>query len=350
MVYDLIYRKRSIDYIYSQFSHRSWTGTESDDSEEPKVQADSQATTVPASTPEIEAAKAEARKQHEEALKKIELQKSQAPLAQGPGVERKKKDNTNRPKSTKPVVKTAAKTLAKAKVAKKPVKAKIKSGESNPFDGPVDSDQTRLDFTNPQPPGSRAPSVTEKVPPAKPQVQHSQSMEDVTTMLNRPDTQELEDGTYDSNKEPASLEDLSNMLVKDLPEKKEETNEVEQKAMKPRTEDQKTRHNRRMRFYRSLTSWNLSQNESSIFKTIGGFNLLRCDMKWWSFETSFVILRVLSRDLGFWIPHDGSIRTVRPRRQLTSGSACDGRTSSWRHTGQSQVLRLGRTIFHGSIN
>ena len=247
-------------------------GSESDDSEEPKVQTvDSQATTVPAKTPEIEAAKAEARKQHEEALKQIELEKAQAGVAGGQGSQGlQKRDHIPPTTKRKPVKKTAAKSGPKAKVAKKP----RKDAEPNPFDGPVDANQTRLDSNGklvpPTPSQASSPVVPSvpvtKVPPdppAKPQVQHSESMEDVADMLNRANTQELENTGQDANaKEDAkgddvNLEDLSNMLGQDLKEKKEHEKAL-QAAMKPRTESQKTRHARRMRFYRSLTSHGLS--------------------------------------------------------------------------------------------
>ena len=251
-------------------------------------------TTVPGTTPEIAASKAAAQLQHEETLKAMEVENKKNFPAATPSLGRSSSEplfvqppENKRPPAT-PMNKGGKSKKGKGpKVKKTAVKSKAKKGEKkprggkpkedNPFEQPPDQNQARLTFTPgahsviqppsvaaaeaklPEKPPTETP-VPEKPADGGPKVTRQTTMEAMDAMLNRPDTQDLDDECLVS-----SLDDMTTMLEKELEKKKEEDKQDDSNAdkkgkkdKKEKTPEEKSRHARRMRFFRSLVSHVLS--------------------------------------------------------------------------------------------
>lgn len=259
---------------------------ESDDAEVEGVDQDQSQQTVPATSPEVAAAKVAAQQQHEETLKAMEIENQKNHPAHTPSLGHAASDPVlgDPQKGTRPPAtpmnkggkskkgkgpkarKTAVKSKANPKHSVKPRAGKPPK-DDNPFDQPPDPDQARLTLgpnsltvVQPPPVAPAEGNPDKPAPAAQPEkapVARQTTMDAMDAMLNRPDTQEM-----DAASEGVSLGDMSTMLDKELEKKEKE--EKKNGGKKEKTPEEKSRHARRMRFFRSLTSHSLSVFRSRV--------------------------------------------------------------------------------------
>ncbi len=274
------------------------SGSQGDETEQVVPQGgphvDSQAT-VPATSPQIKASLDLAKKHDEEKGLTAAAQQDAETLTEtgqqkklaDPGVARhrapKQTCKAKGPKVKKQTTKTACKSKPK------PMKESGKPGsDPNPFDLPPDPNQKTLDEfkkdsqqllpppTVPAPKSSEPPPDSgkhtpedgdSKTTPHASQLRKQTTMDDVQAMLNRANTLEPAPAEpspaapapaepADTSPPATSLSDMGSMLEQEI--KKKDTR-------KPKTQEEKDRHARRMRFFRSLTSlalslWNLESS------------------------------------------------------------------------------------------
>lgn len=229
-------------------------------------------TTVPATSPELKESMKKAKELHNEALRNMEAEASAEKgteatpqtrrVSSEPLLTHKKHGKTIKGPGVK---KAAAKARSKGKrtsAVKSAPKPKMPK-DVNPFDLPPDANQTTLPFpkTAAPPPHVKQPEAPVSAPltrqpeapvPRLPDPQEKKdtpnranTMDDMKAMLNRGDTHDL--GTPVTEPSPAeepSLNAMGELL----------DSEIERKGRKPKTQQEKERHARRMRFFRSLTS------------------------------------------------------------------------------------------------
>ncbi len=281
-------------YVFVMLLRLYDPGSEDEQTEVPKagISADSQ-TTVPATSPQVKESMQSAKEMHDETLRKMEAEASAKAGTEGTPQTRRVSSEPllTHKKCGKFIkgrgVKTAA-TKARAKgkgpsvkntavkSAPKPKAKKETPRDVNPFELPPDPNQTKIQFPRaasaPQDanqPGAPVSAPETKKPDAKQPVapvsapetkkpdapvsapvtghnapKRTTTMEDMTAMLNRGNTHDLDTVAEPSPSTEPSLTDMGELL----------DSEIEKKGRRPKTQQEKERHARRMRFFRSLTS------------------------------------------------------------------------------------------------